>query len=203
MCKASLGLTFTTTGKQCLKSVWARNPFFAFVPTDVEPNLNNGERLDRSENGQSSLFGLEAALRWSWTRVRRLGTWESWRDPDTLGYCEPLTEEVVAARLVGLHAQRAGVMRHHRRWRGWWLCAFILEKVAGILAHDSGLLDYRIHLVMGHFLRAFNRITRNYPMPAACGPVRRPPFEPPYVDVLFHIILMNPCGIRQVSPYWI
>lgn len=179
------------------QSVWARNPFFEFVPTETEPDISKGESLDRVEYGQGPLFGLEAALQCSWSRVERMRTWESWQDPALLSYCEPLTKEVTAVRLVGLHTQIAEAMRHHRRWRGWWLCSFVLEKIASILAHDSGLVDYRIRLTMDHILHAFNRVANDPPAPVPAGPVSRPPFKPPYVDALFNLIMTNPAEFSK------
>lgn len=177
-------------------SVWNRNPFFQFVPVDQDPPP--GQDLQRDEHGQGPLFGLDAAME-GWMRRIKQARVQRWADGrheryPVLEYCEPWTENEVAIRFKPLHAQISDVMRSERfrGMEGACVSMSVLLKVADILAHDSGLADYRIKLVMDHFLQVYKRTVQNPPTPASEGTgTKRPPFQPPYVDALFCLILAN------------
>lgn len=171
---------------------WVRNPFFEFANTDIEPDIANNERLSRVEEGPGPLFGLEAALRCSQKRVSRMIDWESWQNPPCLGYCEPLTEGQANTRYKALEDQILLAIEPYRTSKGLWVGMLALEKIAHILAHDTGLVDYRVHLIMERFLRSFDYRLRNPPEPApAVDHILRPVFGPPYVDALFDLLMTN------------
>ncbi|KAB5580191.1 hypothetical protein GE09DRAFT_1081269, partial [Coniochaeta sp. 2T2.1] len=181
----------------------AQNPFFEFLPTVEEPDSNQGQRLERDTDADGPLFGLEAGVRIAQLRCeRKLKDWGVYGDKrpvEALRYHKPLSAREVTERINQFRPIIRRTMHWYADWDSQTMPAMlfiepILEHVAEILAHDSGLMLYRALRILHWFIDRLSEVKHfDLPDPGVRGVdgIQRPPFEPPYVDLLFWFIFRN------------
>lgn len=177
---------------------WNRDPFFEFA-VDAQ-GLPDFQR--RIVGSLSPLFGIDAAVVNFNTRVLRLQHWEDRQNPPPLDFVPLFSSEEVNCRLKLLYDQITLAMGTSLTDKGWNISMAVLLQVAEILAHDTGLMDYRMGLIMHDFLEAYKR--NAHPIDQSDfgnAPIRRPPFEPPYLDAIFKLIVINQTEIASRRPF--